>query len=74
MTSHELAKQLLEMPDIKVLANWPQVVEIVDIEHSDFKECPEDVWPTENPKDDDPYKIWWNSQPKIQVISLEEDE
>lgn len=70
MTSHELAKKLLALPDIKVLVDEPRLTEIIDEDHPDFINCPAYISQSPHQEQNKPYEIWWNSQPKIQIISL----
>jgi len=70
MTSHELARKLLALPDLQTYHSEclddPKVIELIDDSHPDFKPYEGKRWVKADPE----FQKWYASQPKCNVVSL----
>lgn len=74
MTGHELARQLLALPDLEVHTEdedrqlfSPRVCEVVDVAHPD---CVAYEYHLEETADEGAYLKWFAAQPKKQAIVI----
>lgn len=70
MTSHELARKLLALPNLPMSPYYeggePKIEEIIDSKHPDFQPCPKEIFWLDRPNPE--WQAYWDSQPKKTVI------
>jgi hypothetical protein len=75
MLAHDLAKLLLEQPNLEVHSDdscmfQPKVEEILDTDHPNFQDFDSDLGDRHDTTPDGPWVKYWNAQPKKKVVMI----